>query len=192
MGSFQGMRNGNKGSGGGRTSNFGMPNYSHRDQIRRVTSSLASDQELEHQRWANVMAQDHSLLRQVLERFDGVDGTRQRTMLVRVALDFHEMHTAFEAVWMSIAELAPARIILDDLAEVIGNIAPTSARYWSLALSWRTHLIALMRQEHFVHARKLSPLTPFAPWSMDVLEWRVSLCAEMRATLKMEIIDEDT
>jgi len=184
MGSFQGMRVGTKLSGGERYSGFGSLTFSHRCHIRRTTSSLTSDQQLEHQRWARVMAQDHLLLRQLVERFGNVDQPRQRTMLVRLALDFHEMHSAFEAGWMRLEELAPARIILDDLAERIGRISPSSARRSSLTQSWTVHLFALMQQEELLHLQKLPALTPFAPWSMDLLEWRASLCAEMRATLE--------
>lgn len=186
MGTFQEVRDRAKRSDGTRTPSFGASDVPHRYRIRRVTSFLASDQELEHQRWSNVMTQDHACLRQLIKRLEQVEQTRERTMLVRLALDFHEMHSAFEAGWMQISELRPARITVEELAETIGCTSPSSKRYDALVLSWKAHLVALMQQEEIFHHRTAPVLVPLAPWSTEVLEWRVSLCSEMRSYLTAE------
>ncbi len=149
----------------------------------RTRLSFVSDRELEQRRLAAVMAQDHRLLRGLFQRFQGTDQPRQRTILIRLALDFHEMHSEFEAAWIRMAELSPSRDIVDELALQISDTEPNTARHNRLSILWVAQLVALMQQEEILR-RTMSFRTPFSPWSVDLLEWRTSLRAEMLATLK--------
>jgi len=186
MGTSPGIHIGAKLSGIKRGAGYEPLNVSHRYSRRSKLPAVDLDHQLEHRRWSNVMAQDHRLLRQLLERLELVEQSRQRAMLVALALDFHEMHSAFEAEWVRIAELEPARNVLDDLAEKIGHASHRSARFSALVVSWKARLIVLMQQEEIIHLQKTPGPSPVGPWSTDMLDWRISLCSEIRASLVTE------
>jgi len=106
--------------------------------------------------------------------------------LLRLALDFHEMHSVFESGWMQIPALNPARVTLDDLAEQIERTAPGSALYRARGLFWKKHLVDLMGREEICHRENTPRCGPLPPCSADFLGWRMSLSSKMRAVLNME------
>ena len=173
MGTSPGIHAGAKLSGVNSHAGFEPIFVSHRDSSRSAQPALAPDHQLEHQRWSNVMSQDHQMLRQLLGHSELVEQARQRAMLVALALDFHEMHSAFEAEWARFSELDPARFVLDNLAEQIGRASPRTARFNALVVSWKVRLIALMLQEEILHQRISPPRHLVAPWTTDMLDWRM-------------------
>lgn len=117
----------------------------------------------EHRHWVNVIARDHALLRLLLERFERAEQPHERVMLLRLALDFHGMHSVFESGWMQIPALRLAHLALDDLAEQIECTPPISALHRARGLHWKEHLFNLMRKEEIYH-REISPKSnPFPP-----------------------------
>ena len=127
------------------------------------------------------MARDHALLRRLTERFEHAEQAHERIPLLQLALDFHEMHTLFEARWMPLPELAPARAILEDLAEQIECTVPASALHRARGLIWIEHLIGLMGKEETCHREQLPRSGPITPWSPEFLGWRTALISATRA-----------
>jgi hypothetical protein len=152
-------------------------------RLRSRVRAQDPDKRLVNQSWAKVMAQDHALLRLLLERFEQTEQARERAMLLRLGLDFHEMHAVFESAWVQIPALGPARAALDDLAEQIECTALASKLHRARGLSWKSHLIGLMQQEEIYHREKQPRSGAFIDWSEDFLRWRVSLGSEIRSAL---------
>jgi hypothetical protein len=159
--------------------------------LRTWAAAQEAARRFEHHRWADMMARDHALLRLLLERFEQAEQPRAGVMLLRLALDFHDMHSVFELNWMKIPALGLARLALDDLAEQIECTAPLSALHRARGLHWKGHLIHLMRKEEVVH-REIMPKSGLgSPWSEDLMRWRMSLGFEMRSVLTAELIGLD-
>ena len=155
-----------------------------RPRIR--TAAQGSAGKSGHNGWARVMARDHALLRLLLARFEQAEQPRERVTLMRLALDFHDMHSVFESGWMQIPALDQARLALDGLAEHIERTAPISALHRARGLHWKGHLIDLMRKEELVNREPPPGSGPLFPWSNDLLRWRMSLGSEMRSVLKVD------
>jgi hypothetical protein len=151
---------------------------------RSTALALPIDGAIEHRRWANVMAADHALLRQLAESFERAATPARRAELMQLALDFHEMHVRFESGWMQIPALEPARMALEDLAEQIEATAPASHLYRARGLAWKAHLVSLMRKEESHHSRTRPAAS--ASWPTRFLEWRMALVARVKAALPAE------
>ncbi len=155
-------------------------------RFRSGALSQGPDKRVENQCWANVLAQDHALLRLLVGRFERAEQPRECATLLRLALDFHEMHSVFESGWVQIPALDRARVALDDLAEQIERTSPISGLHRARGLTWKEHLIDLMPREEICHREKSPRSGPLLAWPEDLLGWRRSLDSEVRAVLEVE------
>ncbi len=152
---------------------------------RRFPVGPHVDPELEYQRWANAVLQDHELLRQLLVRFECALDSRERASLFHLAVEFHEAHQRFEHAWDPAPELDPERLELEQMTGLIEHLKPEGPAWNAMARAWGAKLRALMDNEDQLYCGKREQVQQFAAgWPRDLLECRLSLIAEVREALQ--------
>lgn len=155
-----------------------------RSRKRGAADAAIPDDGAERQRWAGVMALDHQMLRGILDQFKRSKQLDAQHSLLRLALDFHGMHAAFEEVWMHVPELDRARLALNRLEEQLELTDPGSSLYRPRGVDWALHLNQLMDQEEGFHRQSAPRPTSATSWSTNLLERRMSLVAKARCVLQ--------
>jgi hypothetical protein len=157
----------------------------HGKRRRRSPVGPHSDSRREYRRWANVMLQDHELLRQLLDRFECALDSRERASLFHLAMEFHEAHQRFEHAWDPTPELDPERLDLEQMTGLIEHLRPEGPAWNAMARAWGARLRALMEKEDQLYCGKRKQERPFAAGLPgDLLECRLSLISEVREALQ--------
>ena len=156
------------------------PNASRRAALTLVH---ASGDDAVRQRWAEVFRSDHRQLSSLLTAFGEAQTAQRQTELLRLALDFHAMHQAYERAWVDVPQLETLDALIDDLALQLESMAPGTALYRARGLHWAELVKEGMIKEEQYHWDGLPWSRDDEPWSQELLRTRQQLIAQASGAL---------